>query len=453
MDKVAPADDRGHDCLMMVAGAGGASGALRQSLRRRGTSAARSRQGDVRHRRRSRRPPAARLHDDGRQVAPAARPEATSIRTTSKCSSPSRTSASTATTASMRRPFVRAVRADGAPRPSRLRRLDADDAGRAPARRQARAHARRQAAPDGPRHRARAGALEDRDPEALSSLGAVRRQSRRRPSRVARLLRQGAAPPLARRMRHSSSRCRNRRKSAVSIATREAARRARDRVLNRAVAAHVITAAEAERAKAERIPTVRYAFPMLAPHLAETEVADHPTEQRHQADARHATCRQASKSSRPSRRALLGDKVSTAVVVADHQTGEILAQVGSAGYMDAGRQGAVDMATAVRSPGSTLKPFIYGLAFEAGLAHPETLIDDRPVRFGTYQPKNFDESLSRHRFDPRSARLNRSTFRPSACSLASDPASSSAASAAPASRHAFPTSPNRRSRWRSAAPA
>jgi penicillin-binding protein 1C len=49
------------------------------------------------------------------------------------------------------------------------------------------------------------------------------------------------------------------------------------------------------------------------------------------------------------------------------------------------------MANAIRSPGSTLKPFIYGLSFEAGLAHPETLIDDRPVRFGTYAPKNFDE--------------------------------------------------------------
>ncbi|MFM2421480.1 MAG: Penicillin binding protein, partial [Pseudomonadota bacterium] len=45
---------------------------------------------------------------------------------------------------------------------------------------------------------------------------------------------------------------------------------------------------------------------------------------------------------------------------------------------------------AVRSPGSTLKPLIYGLAFDQGLAHPETLIEDRPSRFGTYQPKNFD---------------------------------------------------------------
>ncbi len=47
----------------------------------------------------------------------------------------------------------------------------------------------------------------------------------------------------------------------------------------------------------------------------------------------------------------------------------------------------------MRSPGSTLKPFIYGLAFEAGLAHPETLIEDRPTRFGTYTPENFDEDF------------------------------------------------------------
>ncbi len=48
------------------------------------------------------------------------------------------------------------------------------------------------------------------------------------------------------------------------------------------------------------------------------------------------------------------------------------------------------MTVALRSPGSTLKPFIYGLGFEDGFIHPETLIDDRPVRYGTYAPKNFD---------------------------------------------------------------
>jgi penicillin-binding protein 1C len=58
--------------------------------------------------------------------------------------------------------------------------------------------------------------------------------------------------------------------------------------------------------------------------------------------------------------------------------------------MDSERQGAVDMATAVRSPGSTLKPFIYGIGFVDLAIHPETLIDERPARFGDYAPQNFD---------------------------------------------------------------
>ncbi len=47
----------------------------------------------------------------------------------------------------------------------------------------------------------------------------------------------------------------------------------------------------------------------------------------------------------------------------------------------------------MRSPGSTLKPFIYGLAFEDGFLHPETLIDDRPIRYGSYAPENFDQTF------------------------------------------------------------
>lgn len=170
----------------------------------------------------------------------------------------------------------------------------------------------------------------------------------------------------------------------------KAAERARNRVLDTAVAAGAITEAEAERAKTERVPLARIAFPMLAPHLTESEVARDPKALVHrltldrnlQASLEDLAARQTQ---------IQGEKLSAAIVVADHQTGEILAQVGSSDYLDASRQGAVDMTTAVRSPGSTLKPFIYGLSFESGLAHPETLIDDRPVRFGDYAPKNFDE--------------------------------------------------------------
>ena len=50
------------------------------------------------------------------------------------------------------------------------------------------------------------------------------------------------------------------------------------------------------------------------------------------------------------------------------------------------------MSRAVRSPGSTLKPLVYGLAFEAGIAHPETIVEDRPMRFGGYAPQNLDRS-------------------------------------------------------------
>ena len=74
----------------------------------------------------------------------------------------------------------------------------------------------------------------------------------------------------------------------------------------------------------------------------------------------------------------------------DHATGEVLARVAGADYFDERRAGQVDMTQAVRSPGSTLKPFIYGLAFEDGLIHPETLIEDRPIRYGNYAPENFD---------------------------------------------------------------
>jgi penicillin-binding protein 1C len=85
-----------------------------------------------------------------------------------------------------------------------------------------------------------------------------------------------------------------------------------------------------------------------------------------------------------------GDRLQVAIVVADHRSGEILASVGSAAFQADARAGFIDMTRAIRSPGSTLKPLVYGLAFDEGLAHPETLIEDRPTNFNGYQPQNFD---------------------------------------------------------------
>jgi len=171
-----------------------------------------------------------------------------------------------------------------------------------------------------------------------------------------------------------------------------AARIARDRVLQRAVEEGVITPAEAERASHERVPTGRRPFPQLAPHLSEAEVRADPVLSVHRLTIDGGVQRTLETLAEEQTR-LLGQKLSAAILAVDHTTGEVIAHVGSAGYLDGTRAGAVDMVSAVRSPGSTLKPFIYGLAFEAGLAHPETLIEDRPVRFGSYAPKNFDEDF------------------------------------------------------------
>ena len=170
----------------------------------------------------------------------------------------------------------------------------------------------------------------------------------------------------------------------------EAARRARDRVLDIAAARGVITPAEAEAAKSEPVPRGRKPFPMLAAHAAEAAVA---------ADGQARVLRltldgrlQASLEALAAERAAAaGPDLSAAILVIDNRSGAVLAQVGSAGYLDAGRRGAIDMTAAIRSPGSALKPFIYALAFEGGIAHPETLLDDRPARFSaTYAPENFD---------------------------------------------------------------
>jgi penicillin-binding protein 1C len=171
-----------------------------------------------------------------------------------------------------------------------------------------------------------------------------------------------------------------------------AARKARNRVLERAVEAGVISVEEADRARVEAVPTARREFPKLAPHLTEAEVARHPERSVHRLTIDREMQGQIEMLAREHTQ-LLGDQLSAAVLVVDHKSGEILAHVGSAGYFDSTRLGANDMVDAVRSPGSTLKPIIYGLAFELGLAHPATMIEDRPARFGTYAPKNFDQDF------------------------------------------------------------
>ena len=170
----------------------------------------------------------------------------------------------------------------------------------------------------------------------------------------------------------------------------EAAEAARARVLARAVASGVISGDAARAALREPVPTARRDMPRLAAHLADRVVADKP------GAALHLTTLDADFQARLERLAARAAQdhgegvLSIAIIAADHQTGEVIASVGSAGYGAGQMAGYVDMTTALRSPGSTLKPLVYALAFDDGLAHPQTMIDDRPMRFGTYAPENFD---------------------------------------------------------------
>ncbi len=169
----------------------------------------------------------------------------------------------------------------------------------------------------------------------------------------------------------------------------ETAARARGRVLDRVASAEQMPAAEIERAKAEPVPDARRPLPMLAPHAADAAVAAAPDTRVHRLTIEAGLQRRLEELARERARAL-GPDVSVAIVAIDQVSGEVRARVGSPDYFDARRAGQVDMTQALRSPGSALKPFIYGLAFEDGAVHPETLIEDRPVRYGSYAPENFD---------------------------------------------------------------
>lgn len=172
----------------------------------------------------------------------------------------------------------------------------------------------------------------------------------------------------------------------------QAARAARDRVLDRIAAAGALDAPDVARAKSEPVASARLPMPMIAPHAAEAAVTRAPALRVHRLTIDAFWQSRLEELAREQARAM-GPDVSIAILAVDHASGEVLAKVGSADYFDTRRAGQVDMTEAVRSPGSTLKPFIYGIGFEDGLIHPETLIEDRPARYGDYAPENFDTTF------------------------------------------------------------
>jgi penicillin-binding protein 1C len=161
---------------------------------------------------------------------------------------------------------------------------------------------------------------------------------------------------------------------------------ARNRVLTEFVRIGAISPQRAAEGRQSAVPS-RSPFPYSAPSAALELVVAHPGQSvihstidaRLQRDLEALARRRAVTLERDAQVALI------AVEVASH---EVRARVGGAGRERAG--GYIDMTRAIRSPGSALKPFLYAIAFDEGIAAPETLVRDAPRRFGGYLPENFD---------------------------------------------------------------
>jgi len=167
-----------------------------------------------------------------------------------------------------------------------------------------------------------------------------------------------------------------------------AARRARDKVLRTMARLGVLTRRQLREALESPVPRRRRAMPFDAPHLARALAAeagaartirttlDGALQRALQGLVRHAA-------------GGLGAQATVAVLVVENAGGRIRAYVGSSDFFDPRRAGQIDMVRAIRSPGSALKPFVYAMALDDRIIHPETVIADVPTRFGGYQPENF----------------------------------------------------------------
>ncbi|WP_434030942.1 penicillin-binding protein 1C [[Pseudomonas] boreopolis] len=173
----------------------------------------------------------------------------------------------------------------------------------------------------------------------------------------------------------------------------EAARAARDKVLDRMAALGTWTRADVDDARIE--PVVARS---LQPPLHAALLAQHLRGRQPKA-ARIATTIDIELQRTLEERVAayfsqLPERTSAALLVVDNASLEARAYVGSVAFGDARRLGHVDMVQAWRSPGSTLKPFLYGMALDDGLIHSESLLVDAPQSFGGYRPGNFDAAFN-----------------------------------------------------------
>lgn len=171
------------------------------------------------------------------------------------------------------------------------------------------------------------------------------------------------------------------------------ARIARDKVLARMSALGVWTAASVRDARIESVAARELESPLHAALLAERLHEAQPNARRIETTI-DANLQRALETRVADYLGRLPARTSAALLVVDNATLEARAYIGSGAFGDEARLGHVDMVRAWRSPGSTLKPFLYGLALDDGLIDSESLLVDAPQSFGNYRPGNFDMAFA-----------------------------------------------------------
>lgn len=169
--------------------------------------------------------------------------------------------------------------------------------------------------------------------------------------------------------------------------------KARDKVLNRMQIFDVWSESKVIAAKQESIVAEFNSKPMVAPLLARYLKNKYPQQQ--------VITTNLDKEIQIAVADLVKDylfrfskNTSASAMILDNESLDVVAYVGAADFGNQERFGHLDMNRAVRSPGSTLKPFIYGLAFDQGLIHSQSLLQDVPQNFAGYSPENFDKNFA-----------------------------------------------------------
>ncbi|CAK0757581.1 penicillin-binding protein 1C [Gammaproteobacteria bacterium] len=164
------------------------------------------------------------------------------------------------------------------------------------------------------------------------------------------------------------------------------AQEARNQVLARAA----VPSEAILEANRENIPTHRHRMPSVAAHLAHTlQKKSSPIIQTTLDGSLQRAVEDLARKQLPD----LQERAGMAILVVENRTRKVRAYLGAPEFFNEQRSGYIDMVRTPRSPGSALKPFIYGMAFDTGILHPETRLSDVSTHFGDYAPRNFDREF------------------------------------------------------------